>query len=195
MRVSKVDFKALSAKINARKSRRAGKIVDNGILKASISSADGPPRDFKAKKALSHIRRLKSPTMSKLKKILWDVISLIVRSWSKICWACGINPTYCAAHIVPSNDGATTRFFLPNLYPCCASCNRTEKSFRGSWVYNHKLIFGEDYVDALYEFSKIDFQVKRWWVLEQTVRMTNLYYRIKIRHAQNIADSRERDWR
>jgi len=118
-------------------------------------------------------KRNKSPSLSKLKKILWDATATIVKSWSRTCWACG-GPTQCAAHIVPSNDGAATRFFLPNLYPCCLTCNTNERYFRGSWVYKHKKIFGADYVDALYDFSETIFQIKKHWVIEQTERMINL---------------------
>ncbi len=119
-------------------------------------------------------KRKKSPTLSKLKKLLWVHISLIVRSWSSVCLACGVNPTNCAAHIVPSNDGAATRFFLPNLYPCCIACNKSEYHQRGSWVYKHREIFGADLVDCLYAMSETPFQLKKHWVLEQTERMKKL---------------------
>jgi hypothetical protein len=122
---------------------------------------------------ISKTKKKKSPSMSKLKKELWDATSALVRSWSAICIVCR-RPTQCAAHIVPSNEGAATRYFLPNLYPCCINCNGLEKWNRGSWVKKHEAMFGVEFVDALYDFSKTTFQLKKWWVLEQTERMRKL---------------------
>ena len=99
----------------------------------------------------------------------------MVRSWSPVCIAPGCrNETECAAHIVPANDGAATRFFLPNLYPCCLAHNYDEVNHRGSWVYKHREMFGADFVDALYAFSETTFQLKKHWVLEQTDRIKKL---------------------
>ena len=153
------DTTSILAKSAARLARRAQRIIDNAALGSRV-----------AKKG----KRKKSPSMSKLKKLLWAEISQIVRSWSAVCLACGIRATECAAHIVPSNEGAATRYFLPNLYPCCLICNGLEKWNRASWVYHHREMFGTDYVDALYAYSDTMFQVKKDWVLEQTERMKKL---------------------
>lgn len=119
-------------------------------------------------------KRKKSPTLSKLKKLLWHEISLLVRSWSPVCAICKINPTECAAHIVPAEAGAATRFFLPNLYPCCFTHNYDEFRHRGNYVYKHMDVFGEDFVRALYLMSEETFQIKKYWVIEQTERMKKL---------------------
>jgi hypothetical protein len=119
------------------------------------------------------VKRKKSPSLSKLKKLLWAEISQLVRSWSPSCLACG-GPTQAACHIVPANDGAATRFFLPNLYPGCFACNESERRQRGSWVYRHRALFGADYVDALYALSETTFQLKKHWVLEQIERIKKL---------------------
>lgn len=118
-------------------------------------------------------KRKKSPTLSKLKKLLWEQISLYVRALYPNCRHCQA-PTQCAAHIVPSNDGAATRFFLPNIYGACFGCNEAERRRRGQWVYIHKEMFGDDFVDALYAMSKHVFQVKKYWVLEQIERIKQL---------------------
>lgn len=125
-------------------------------------------------KSLTPKKKKKSLSLSKLKKLLWTEISLLVRSWSPVCLACKIRPTEVAAHIVPSNEGAMTRYFLPNLYPCCVICNGLEKWNRATWVYEHRNMFGEEFVDALYMMSNEIFQVKNHWVLEQTDRMKKL---------------------
>jgi hypothetical protein len=149
-------FEQVRAKSAERKAKRKAKGLELGLR-------------TKAGK----VKKKKSPSLSKLKKILWDAMSLLVRSWSAVCLACGA-PTQCAAHIVPSNDGAATRYFLPNLYPACFSCNESERRFRGSWVYRHRDMFGADFVDALYAFSETTFQLKKHWVLEQTERVNRL---------------------
>lgn len=121
------------------------------------------------------VKRKKSLSISKLKKLLWEQISIFVRSWSAICIVPGCGePTQCAAHIVPSNDGAATRFFLLNLYPCCHRHNDAERHRRAVWVYKHREMFGGDVVDALYAYAATEFPIKRWWLLEQTERMVRL---------------------
>lgn len=177
-------FQAARAKKEVRKSKRAEKRADNAALMAKNGSesaqgsiepmSDGPRQAKSRKSKPRRLKRKKSPTLSMLKKKLWSKIAPLVRSWSVVCLACGVNPTSCAAHIVPSNDGAATRFFLPNLYPACHACNKAEHHQRGSWVYRHREIFGADVVDALYSFSETTFQLKKDWVLEQTERMNRL---------------------
>ena len=180
------------ARSRARKARRVEKAAENAGLAAAtgkeplIASNQGleaPLRHWGSRDVTFPInqpkrprkaKRKKSPTLSKLKKELWREISLLVRSWSNFCWACFTGPVEVAAHIVPSNDGAATRYFLPNLYPCCMACNTAERFQRGTWVYRHREIFGADMVDALYEMSRQTFQLKKHWVLEQTERMKKL---------------------
>ncbi len=182
------------ARSRARKARRVEKAAENAGLAAAtgkepiIASKQGleaTPRLWGSRDVTFPInqpnarkskpRRKNSPSLSKLKKLLWTEISLLVRSWSPVCFipGCG-EETQCAAHIVPANDGAATRFFLPNLYPCCFPHNEAERRQRGSWVYKHRQIFGDDFVDALYALSETTFQLKKHWVLEQTERMKKL---------------------
>lgn len=155
----KPDIRALREKAAARKARRDEKVRENAALAGE--------------RVLRPRKRKKSPSLSKLKKTLWGEISLLVRSWSPSCLACG-GPTQAACHIVPANDGAATRFFLPNLYPGCFSCNEAERRQRGSWVYKHRALFGDEYVDALYALSETTFQLKKHWVLEQIERIKKL---------------------
>ncbi len=150
-----IDFRAMREKAAAKKAKRKEK------AKTLWS---------KVKK----VKRVKLPSLTKLKTVLWTETSLLVRSWSPVCVACRVNPTYSANHIVPSNDGAATRFFLPNLYPGCSSCNEAERRRRGQWVKKHEEIFGVDFVDALYAFSKTTHPLKRWWLWEQIARIRSL---------------------
>ena len=158
MRVSLSEFKALRAKAAERKGKRA--------MKAAVLWGKGTIKPAKAK-------RKKSPSLSKLKKALWNEISLYIRGLYPNCRHCQA-PTQCVAHIVPSNDGAATRYFLPNLYAACFGCNCAERNYRGRWVYIHKDMFGSDFVDALYEMARTTFPLKKWWVLEQTERIKKL---------------------
>lgn len=153
-------FKSLVREAEDRKARREQRAVDNAALAGEAVIAKKP-------------KHKKSPTLSKLKKLLWDEISLLVRSWSESCLACG-GPTQAACHIVPASDGAATRFFLPNLYPGCHKCNDAERHRRGQWVKRHESIFGVEFVDALYDFSKTIFDMDKAWVREQTERIRAL---------------------
>lgn len=147
---------AKQAEARLRKSKRQDKGIDLGL---------------RGKKA----KRKKSPSMSKLKKLLWEEMRQVVYSWSPDkCQACGSNDAPVACHIVPSSDAAATKFFLPNLYRGCRSCNDAERHRRGQWVKIHESIFGVDLVNALYALSETTFQLKKHWVLEQTERMKKL---------------------
>lgn len=162
-RVSRADFAAIKAKSKVRKAKRE----DNARFIESVSAAKG-----RIKRRMA--RAKKTATLSKLKKELWRETSLLVRSWSAICLACRVNPTQDACHIVPSNDGAITRYFLPNLYPGCKPCNTGESYKRGRWVYKHKDMFGDEFVDALYLMSRETFQLKKHWVIQEIERMKKL---------------------
>lgn len=119
-------------------------------------------------------RKKKSPTLSKLKKILWSELREVVYSQSPICVICGSDSPPVACHIVPSHEGAMTRFFLPNIYRGCGPCNYAENNRRGHWVKLHESKFGVDFVDALFAMSQETFQIKKHWVLEQIERMKKL---------------------
>lgn len=157
---------------------------EDALAKKSAASARRSKRAEK-RASLPHgqhkrAKQPKLPSISKLKKIFWHEISLYVRSWSPVCAACKTNPTQCAAHIVPSKDGAATRFFLPNLYPACFKCNEDEHFHRGQWVKRHEQMFGVDFVDALYAMSRETFQIKRVWLVEQIERIRTLRARAEV---------------
>lgn len=160
-----------------RKERRIEKVAENVQLESLATTGRLRTSVLVARKQ----KRQKSPSLSKLKRVLWGEISLLVRSWSNVCISCG-GPVEVAAHIVPSNESAITRYFLPNLYPCCKLCNGLEKWNRATWVFHHKDMFGDDYVSALYQLAADEdkkpllerFQIKKHWVLEQTERIRRL---------------------
>lgn len=186
-------FQAAKAKKDARAKRRLEKRVETAQL-AKIGGIPGPETGqgeartsnlcsdtrkratvkierFKAKRA----KKKKSPSLSKLKKKLWLAMREVVYAQSPVCVVCKSDAPPVACHIVPSNEGAATRFFLPNVYRGCQNCNGLEKWNRGKWaILVHPEIFGQDLTDALWEFSKTTFQLKKDWVLEQTARMERL---------------------
>lgn len=153
------DPAALLARAASRRQRRAQRIQENAELGGKV-----------AKRA----KKKKSPTLSKLKKELWEELRFVVYAESDKCLACGSGDAPVACHIVPSSDSAATKFFLPNIYRGCQSCNDSERRRRGQWVKRHEDIFGADYVNALYEMSKTTFQLKKNWVLSETERMRAL---------------------
>lgn len=159
--MTREEIAAKKAKSQARAVRRAERVAENAALAGE--------------RVLTPKKRKKSPSLSKLKKILWTETSLVVRSWSPICLVPGCrNETEVAAHIVPSHEGAATRYFLPNLYPACSPHNNAERMRRGQWVKIHEEMFGAEFVTALYELARTTFQLKKDWVLEQTERMRRL---------------------
>lgn len=130
-------------------------------------------------------KKKKSPSLSKLKKILWEELREVVYASSDFCLTCGssgasVPPVAC--HIVPKSEGAITAYFLPNIYRGCTSCNKSEVSRRGQWVKRFEEVFGPEYVTALYQMVADEiskpinerFQLKKWWVLEQTERMKSI---------------------
>lgn len=178
---------AKASKAAERKKARMAARLNNKYSEAAkrgmMICSDGyvcPKKDCfeTAKHSHGNIKRKKSPSLSKLKKMLWTEISLLVRSWSPVCVACLINPTECAGHVVPANSGGATAYFLANLVPMCFSCNGAELRHRGEWVYRFKSILGDDVVDALYLYNKESkdrgWQFKKNWVLEQIERMKKL---------------------
>ena len=197
------------ARSRARKARRVERVAENAALHFISGDEKFPPiapkspqdaildtlapgvarkaRQF-LKRGKSKPRRKKSPSLSKLKKLLWHEISLLVRYGNRAiddqpyrCVGCAY-PSECAGHVVPANSGGATAFFLPNLVPMCFGCNGAEKNHRGEWVYRFKDILGDEVVDALYLFNRESkdqsspyfWQVKKWWVLEQTERIKKL---------------------
>jgi hypothetical protein len=120
------------------------------------------------------VKKKKSPTLSKLKKELWKEISLYVRKSGIQCITCGgIGSVAC--HIVPSSEAGITRYFLPNIYLGCLRCNYLEFNNRATWArIRFPIAFGQDYVDALYEYSQVPFDFDKHWVIEQIERMRML---------------------
>lgn len=163
-----MDYKAALAARALRKSKREERKRDNAALGA---------------KTVKRGKKKKSPSLSKLKKILWEVLRFVVYAESPDrCITCGSDAPPVACHIVPSGDGAVIRFFLPAIYRGCRSCNDDERRHRGRWRGKFEEIFGRDFVAAFYAMSEEEsqkppaekFQIKKHWVLEQTARMQRI---------------------
>lgn len=175
------------AKAEARSMRRAARVAENAVLPtapytpAASQDAPGPQKPKRGPRPnRTHVRggagkpkKKKSPSMSKLKKALWTQVSAYVRARDRRedagrCLACRTRPIEVAAHIIPSNEGAATRYDEFNLYGCCITCNGLEKWNRASWVYKHKEMFGAERVDQLYAQSRQITQFKRNEILAMT---------------------------
>ena len=117
-----------------------------------------------AKRRLLGIKGSISKTV--VKKALWDMVSLYVRLRDKalygpMCRICGRRPIQCAYHLVPSNDGADTRYDPANIVGACSSCNFAEYHHRYSFQFKHEKLFGLELMDALREKSKAVVQYSR----------------------------------
>ena len=94
-------------------------------------------------------------SMSLVKKRLWNLISLYVRLrdsvlFGGLCLICHIRPIQCAYHIVPSNDGAGTRWdWDNNIVGACHACNYGEMRHRFKYRLKHIQIFGAERMAAL----------------------------------------------
>lgn len=131
-RVSPAEFKAILAKVKARKRKR--KANARFIARAS------------GKKPLE--------SRSKLRSQIWHFTSLIVRRRdSEVaqgrCLVCRRNPIQCAYHIVPAVEGDSTRYDLDNIVGACAACNYREMRWRRRQREVHVRVFGEARMAAL----------------------------------------------
>lgn len=97
-------------------------------------------------------------TKTALKKKLWDLVSLYVRLRDKALYgdrcrvgrACrGRGLIECAFHLVPSNDGAATRYDPANIVGACNRCNRGEQLNRFKYEGVLERVFGKAYMDDL----------------------------------------------
>lgn len=97
-------------------------------------------------------KKAKKPTITKLKKQLWDECKRIVRArHGYVCYTCGaLTNAPHTGHFIPSSVcSAEMRYSLDNLRPQCFACN-IHKS--GNWpAYETHLIVdhGREYPDRL----------------------------------------------
>lgn len=159
-----MNYKESKAKSQARAARRE----DNRRFQAEVAGK-------KVKKS----KRPKSKSMSKLKKELWAEVAAYVKERDRkvrgdVCRICGKRPIECAYHIIPSHEGAATRYDEENIAGACNACNASEKWNRASYVFLHKKIFGAEMVDRLYEKSRQIVQFKRCDIIEMTERFRGM---------------------
>ncbi len=202
-------MKADLSKSKARKTRRLEKVAENAHISCAVlhpsgicpgyphkSPQDDPGRAWGVRDATFPInqprarkskprkpKRKKSPSMSRLKALLWDQEREVVYMESPDrCMTCGSDSPPVACHICPAEEGAVIKFFLPAIYRGCRECNESERYHRGWWRGRFEERFGKDFVDALYLMAEEEnrkpisekFQNKKWWVIEQTERMNRL---------------------
>ncbi len=190
-RAEKVDYMALKREKADKVAKRAQKLADNLEL-AQAGGAGKPPWPDCASNEIAPANRparlkskprKKSPTLSRLKDLLWDQERQVVYMESPDrCMTCGSEAPPVACHICPAEEGAIIKFFLPAIYRGCRECNESERYHRGRWRGRFEERFGKDFVDALYLMAEEEnrkpiadkFQLKKHWVIEQTERMKKL---------------------
>lgn len=127
-RVTKAEFLALKKKSEDRKAKRKAKARQLwGVAKAMTKTA--------------------------IKKKLWTLVSLYVRMRDNYlygkCRICGIRPIQCAYHLIPSNDGAATRYDPEAIVGGCDPCNYGERMHRFKYRLKHIEIFGAELIARL----------------------------------------------
>jgi 5-methylcytosine-specific restriction endonuclease McrA len=92
-------------------------------------------------------------TKSVIKARLWALVSeyarLRDREWFITCRICRRRPIQCAYHLIPSNDGAATRYDLDNIVGACNPCNNGERLHRFKYRLKHIDIFGKEWIEHL----------------------------------------------
>lgn len=121
-----------------------------------------PPRNLKSKpntKVIKKLKKPKLPSISKLKKDLWKLVSLNIRKRDGIkCITCsklsrkkGSNH---AGHFLPSgNCGTLLRYHPRNIHSQCYFCN-VNMGGNGA-VYYTKMVekYGQEYVTKLFQIK------------------------------------------
>jgi len=114
--------------------------------------------------------------IGKLKKKLWLVFSLYIRTRDKnICFICNKSATgsaYHAGHFIPKSvGGADLYFHEDNVHGCCYHCNIN----LGGNLYEYGIKLGKDKCDELYLIKNKSFS--KW---------TEEIYLNKIKHYSNL---------
>ena len=125
---------------------------------------------------MSKHRKPHKPTIKRLRKQLWFLVSHYIRRRDKnICFTCGIRTEPgMAGHFIPSAvGGALLRYHELNIHCQCFRCNI---NLSGNWpVYLEKMkrIYGEKVVNELLSMRY------------KTIKADILWYLEKISHYEN----------
>lgn len=106
------------------------------------------------------VKKVKKPTITKLKKKLWELCKQLTRLiHGNVCYTCNYAPlegsNWHTGHFIPdSTSSVEVRYHLDNLRPQCRNCNFWKS---GDWPkYEAHLIKdnGEEYVKRLKELNR-----------------------------------------
>jgi 5-methylcytosine-specific restriction endonuclease McrA len=111
------------------------------------------------------IKRARAISLSKLRKQVWAALSAWVRYRDNAiyghCVICRSRPIECAYHLIPSNQGAATRWDPDNIKGACSTCNFNENHNRAKYAFIHIRLFGIEEMTRLDALSRETRQYKR----------------------------------
>lgn len=118
-------------------------------------------------------KRKKLPSISLLKKKLWEKCKLEVRARDKgVCQACGAKGLSGAnaqtSHLIASSIcGAYLRYDLRNLYLCCYRCNISLSGNIANLYRNIVAQKGQEFVDTLFKDKQRTIQLDRAFLVDK----------------------------
>lgn len=127
-------------------------------------------RELKAKtlwvKGSKPPKNKKKPSITKLRKQVWDALSLYVRARDSkvhngLCLICVTRPIEIAYHLIPANEGAAMKFDHEDVVGACSLCNFLEQNNRARYSLKHIELFGIEKMRALEAKSRTTVQYRR----------------------------------
>jgi len=129
---------------------------------------------------------MKKPSISRLKKKLWEACSLYIRTRDKhICFTCGkyieSKFGYHAGHYIPSSTcGLALRYDERNIHGQCYHCNINLGGFGAKYHINMLEKYGQKFVDELW---KIKNRTITKWTEVDYIKKTK-YYEEKLKSSR-----------
>lgn len=112
---------------------------------------------------------MKQKSIPQLKKKLWELTKQIIRKkHGNTCFCCGAKglegSNWHTGHFIPSSiGGASLRYNLDNLRPCCYRCNIHLSGNWPAFFENLTTELGKDRVDILMALKNRIIQADRFW--------------------------------
>lgn len=123
------------------------------------------------------VKRVKLPSMKKVKAECWKALSLYVRARDAakndgLCLICSKNSITLSYHIWPASSGSAAKWNPLGIVGACGPCNYGEFRNRAEYALRHIELFGLEMVASLRAQSKLMTQFKRHDFLSMTADFT-----------------------
>lgn len=154
-------------KNNGFKKKTYKELLEQIKLKRSTKFAQAKPT--KLNKAKKKVKKARLPSISKLKKQLWEVIKVYVRERDQsICWTSGVKVEGSNRHVghgIPSSvGGGLLRWHPLNLHVQSYVENIHHSGNGGVYYRNCVAKYGQDKMDKVYELKNHTVQIDRYFL-------------------------------